>query len=143
MNYEEYKEKRKQINLDINDLFEKKLLLKRCYINDNAKIPFKKRQIIELTLENGAAKSRNGGKRKTYKVIGMIVDYDIVNSGELRPEFYGVVDYPSGDKIISICAGKQKTKRCVDCDYFTNYNECIDDDVKADDFVCPCFKDKK
>lgn len=145
MNYEEYKEKTKQINLEINDLFEKKFLLKKCYINDNAKIPFKKRQIIDLTLENGAIKKRKNGKQKTYKVSGMVVDYDITNSGDLRPEFYGVVDYPSCDKIISICAGKQKTERCGDCVYFPDHMRyaCVDDEVKADDFVCPSFKNKK
>ena len=145
MNYEEYKEKIGHVDSEISELYEKKHQLKERYIEDNANIPFVKRQIVNLTLDKTKFRRKTQKYEKTgerYMISGMLIGYCIADDGELRPDFFGGVEYPLEDEIVSIHIGEQRKERCRDCSFRYFYG-CFDVDHHDDDYVCGWFKKDK
>jgi hypothetical protein len=137
MTYEELKQKEEQFNRDAkllqnvyttswDGLYRKYERAEQEYINERLPFPFKKRQLVEITLQvteetrETIIDEKLRRKKKyqvgyTYKKIGRILYYIVGKHGELRPQFAGMDSYYSPtDKIIAYDAYEDEY-HCVDC----------------------------
>lgn len=137
MTYEELKQKGKEFNKaeeelnnkyksDWNKLFKVYDKAEQEYINERLPFPFKKRQLVEITLQvteetrkaivdEKLLKMKKYQVGYTYKKSGRILNYVVGKHGDLRPHFAGMDGYYSPtDKIIAYDAYEDEY-HCGDC----------------------------